>query len=88
MPTSHIRETCGSDTEWKARWRRRQWPGAKGRARSPRPSLRAALAAAAPRLSPPCPPAPSGPRRASGRPAPPRPAAAVREPALPAGFII
>lgn len=46
MPTSGkpAAECGGGDTEWKAKWRRRRWTGAEGRARSPRPPRRAALA--------------------------------------------
>lgn len=43
-------ERSGSDTEWKAKWRRRR-PSAKGRARSPRTSRRAALACGSPSAS-------------------------------------
>lgn len=59
MPTSGkpVAECGGGDTEWKAKWRQRPRPSAKGRARSPRPSRRAALArgsppSVSPRLSP------------------------------------
>lgn len=50
MPTSGkpAAEYGGGDTEWKAKWRRRRRPSAKGRARSPRPSRRAALARGSP----------------------------------------
>ncbi|KAM8792325.1 uncharacterized protein V5649_009481 [Rhynchonycteris naso] len=55
MPTSgKPAPECGrGDTEWKAKWRRRrQRPGANGRARSPRPSRPAALAPGSPRRVP------------------------------------
>lgn len=53
MPTSGkpAAECGGGDTEWKAKWRRRRRPGAEGRARSPRPPRRAALARGSPPAS-------------------------------------
>lgn len=53
MPTSGkpAAECGGSDTEWKAKWRRRRWPSVKGRGRSPRPSRRAAVACGSPPAS-------------------------------------
>lgn len=89
MPTSGkpAAECGGGDTEWKAKWRRRQWPGAKGRARSPRPSRRAALARGSPPASLPALPHPGYLGSLGGVPAASapalRPAAAVQEPRTP-----
>lgn len=89
MPTSGkpAAECGGSDTEWKAKWRRRRRPSAKGRGRSPRPSRRAALARGSPPASLPALTHRGylGPLR--GTPAAsalvPQPVAAVQEPRTP-----
>lgn len=88
MPTSGkpAAECGGGDTEWKAKWRRRR-PGAKGRARSPRPPRRAALARGSPPASLPALPH-RGYSESPGRPpaaSPPAlgPVAAVQEPLSP-----